>query len=87
MFEGLDLDHFRGDTKTKFLNLLSDVMKESEARPSSYQHDGEDRDSGEIHGHCGPGSDRVCPDFRAMDAQFHLADCNDAVPEEVGNHF
>jgi hypothetical protein len=70
VFECLHFDHFRWDAETEFLHLFSDAFQESEARPAADQHYGKDGNSGEVHGHRGPGliecvpnSERWIPSF------------------------
>ena len=52
--------HSSGDADGEFLYLFSDVTKEGVAGPSSYQHDGVDRDVVKMHRHGAAGTDGMC---------------------------
>ncbi len=63
VLDGLDYNHFRWDSLWEFLQLFLDVFLEGRAGPSSDQHDWKDWDTGQIHGHCYPGSNWMCFNF------------------------
>jgi len=49
--EVLRYDHLRGYSRAEFLDLAADVAQECIPGPSANQHDGENGDTGKVHGH------------------------------------
>jgi len=62
-------EHLLCDMLRELFDLFPDVPQECVARPSADEHDGVDRDSGEVHLHCCAGSQGVCPDFKWFEAE------------------
>ena len=62
---------------TEFLNLAPDVAKKGIAGPASNEHDGEDRDDGQIYGHGGGGPEGMGPHFVGRVSESVFTDARD----------
>jgi hypothetical protein len=71
---GWSADHAGRDTRTKLEDLASNVTEESVRGPATNEHDGENGDSGEVHGHGSAGSKGVSADVFGGETQDILAE-------------
>ena len=63
--------------------MAADVAEECVAGPAADEHDGEDGDAGQVHGHGGPGPDGVCADLGPGEAQGARTEVGGAVAQEL----
>jgi len=74
-------EHAAGDAGCEGGDLAADVAQERVACPAADQHDGEDGDAGEVHGHGGPGADGVCANLGGAKPQEVLAQLRDTLSQ------
>ena len=71
------LDHSVGGVVGELLYLLSDVPQKYIDLPTSYHHDGERRDTCEVHRHGYSRSEGMSADVFRSEAEFLFAKCSD----------
>ena len=71
---GGQADHAFGDARTELQDLPTDVSEEGVGGPTPDEHDGEDRDPGEVHRHGRSRADGVCADVGVGETEDVLAD-------------
>eukprot|EP00978_Attheya_sp_CCMP212_P015707 scaffold40616_cov59-Attheya_sp.AAC.1 len=69
----LVLEHATGDVVAEHLDLFSDVSEERVARPTPDDHNGVDRDMGEVHCHSRAGPEGVSAHVLGFETEFGFA--------------